>query len=848
VFLLATGATVIWPLPGISAMAAFQVRGALNAFKSKLTKDIRVGAGFWVLILATLVVNIPLHFMGMANTAAPNANRWVAGFFGIVAVGIAVNAVPQLGSLMAVWWVRVTGRAALISSVAGQRFAQWWERITDRVATMGAAATLAAIPFMVYAVFVHPDFDGIVTIHPVVHAMVLATFTGFGGEALLPLFRKVTGTISDRFLAKYSVYSAVTVSVYGLLYQLHYLPLQVPVTAGLVFAGLLLWGTTRPGLTAVGRVVNAAIATVLTAVGTLAATALLFGWPVVPAAVGVAAAPVEPVGGAVSHAVHIAAFGVASVMVRVAGFQVAALLQGTRALWATLGVGLLGLLWLAPAILFLEAPDEISWLLSVGFVERVVLVADVAVLALGAHHLDRARRGTAVGSSPKRTVPNPGKQVRAPPAGGWRRAALVVGGIVMLTVALVFVGGPAAAVPTSAVVASAGVMVVPAAVLVGVVAVAVGVAVAVAWIEKHRKWASAHAHAPHQQRRYEGWTFDTVDPVDPPTDRVVRTHSMGYRDEFEKWLSPDAVIPERGAALDRVDGYPLFVDRTVRYSAVGLAGLGEVAGNVARVQTSVPSAGSAVVVGVRRAPDGSAETVWLLTNQHVVEEPRAISVRFPGTARDLAARRLPRPSLTPALQLSRLPSEDLRVLRVDVPEGVTLDVKAMRLAPPSAPISRAGVTVGYPLGGVPGTGTGFLPIALGAQSLRATDRFLVETSHWWAPGGQSGGPLLEFDGNEWIIRGIAFLGKRTTSAYTHYDSGYIAAFLARQGDAAVGNDAARDPEQRSAHALFPLTVLAPARLRAPARLLGTVVLVGIGLGSRRSWRAGWSRCPRRRRS
>jgi hypothetical protein len=55
-FVAATGVSMVWALPVISHMVAFQVRGSLNALKRLLPEILRLTA-----IAATFAVNIPFH-------------------------------------------------------------------------------------------------------------------------------------------------------------------------------------------------------------------------------------------------------------------------------------------------------------------------------------------------------------------------------------------------------------------------------------------------------------------------------------------------------------------------------------------------------------------------------------------------------------------------------------------------------------------------------------------------------------------------------------------------------------------------------------------------------------------
>ena len=279
VFVVATGASMIWALPAISAMAAFQVRGSLNTVKHLLSADVWVQRGLLAAIVATLSVNIPHHIRGMLNAAAPDANQWISGLFGVAAATTVIGAIAMLGALLAA------------PNPATGAFAKWWNRFADRAATIGAAATLLAIPFMVYAVLAHPGYDGVVSSHPVVFALVVATFTGFGGEALLHLIGEVFHrSLPSKLTGFFRVYSAATIAVYGMLYQLHHVPVLIAVTAALALAGLLHWVLTRPYLTRVGKTAHAVTATALTLVNTAAATALFLGWPAIATAAGITVA------------------------------------------------------------------------------------------------------------------------------------------------------------------------------------------------------------------------------------------------------------------------------------------------------------------------------------------------------------------------------------------------------------------------------------------------------------------------------------------------------------------------------------------------------------------------------
>ncbi|OLT00934.1 hypothetical protein BJF90_06300 [Pseudonocardia sp. CNS-004] len=235
VFVAATGASMIWALPAISTMVAFQVRGTLNTFKRLLSPHVWVQRVLLAAIVGTLSVNIPFHLRGMLNVAAPDANQWIAGLFGVTAVTTVFGSLGMLAALFGT------------STPASVSLAKRWDRFADRLGVLGSAATLSAIPFMVYAVLRHPGYDGIVTIHPVVSALVLATFTGFGGEALLHLLGKAFGwTLPGKWATRVAVYSAASVAVYGMLYQLHHLPVLIAVTGTLTVGSLLYWALTRP--------------------------------------------------------------------------------------------------------------------------------------------------------------------------------------------------------------------------------------------------------------------------------------------------------------------------------------------------------------------------------------------------------------------------------------------------------------------------------------------------------------------------------------------------------------------------------------------------------------------------
>jgi hypothetical protein len=271
--------------------------------------------------------------------------------------------------------------AAMINSKdSNVTFRAWLDRFIDRLVTVSAAATLLSIPFLVHAVFVHPVFDGIVTIHPVVLVLVVATFTGFGFEALLHLVDKVIGkafrrALPGKLIGFFTVYSAVTIAGYGMLYQLHHLPVLIAVTGTLVLAGLLHWALTRPHLTGVGTAVHALAAVGLAVVDTLAAAALFVGWPALPTVGGVAAV----------------VFGVAATAawLWLSGSLRAG--EGSSSSTLTGGGSLLVLRWWAPRWLrdrvlgaseFLAAPPSASsersrwsrWLVQVVVIAGVVLV------------------------------------------------------------------------------------------------------------------------------------------------------------------------------------------------------------------------------------------------------------------------------------------------------------------------------------------------------------------------------------------------------------------------------------------------------------------------------------------
>ena len=120
---------------------------------------------------------------------------------------------------------------------------------------------------------------------------------GYGGEALLHLVGKVfKGTIPAKVTEFFAVYSAATIAAYGFLYQLHHLPLLVAVTSVSTLAGLLHLVLSRSHLGRPEKVRHAVVATALTSINTLAATAVFLGWPdmstgsaIVSAALGVAA-------------------------------------------------------------------------------------------------------------------------------------------------------------------------------------------------------------------------------------------------------------------------------------------------------------------------------------------------------------------------------------------------------------------------------------------------------------------------------------------------------------------------------------------------------------------------------
>jgi hypothetical protein len=282
---------MIWEVPAVTHMVGFQVRGEVNAilltlimlnptFKQWLSQHVWVQRGVLAVLATTFAVNIPFHIRGALTAAAPDANQWVSGLFGVSAVTTVIGTLAMLA-------------ATINSRDSTVRFPAWWDRFTDRLAILGAAATLAAVPFMLWAVFVHPDFDGIVTIHPVVLVLVVATFTGFGGEALLLLagavrkfFKIRVPALLSRWYAKltkfFTVYSAVTVAEYGMLYQLRELPVLIAGTGVSTLVGLLHLVFTRPHLGRRDKVRQAVFATVLTSVNALAVTALFVGWPDMP--------------------------------------------------------------------------------------------------------------------------------------------------------------------------------------------------------------------------------------------------------------------------------------------------------------------------------------------------------------------------------------------------------------------------------------------------------------------------------------------------------------------------------------------------------------------------------------
>ncbi|HLU54230.1 MAG TPA: hypothetical protein VKZ81_02120, partial [Pseudonocardia sp.] len=276
VFVAATGAQLVWALPTISAMVAFQVRGTLNTFKDLLSKNVWVQRGLLAAIAATLSVNLPLHLRGVLNHAAPDAFQVIAGLFGVTAVTTVIGTLAMLAALFTP------------SSPDKGPLAKRWDRMADRLATIGATTTLVSIPFLIYAVLAHPSFDGIVNIHPVVLGLVLATFTGFGGEALLHLAGKVTKWSPPARLVKFfSVYSAATIAAYGMIYQLRHLPLLISVTGALTLGGLAHWVLTRPHLSPRAKVGHTLAGAALTGVNALAAAALFLGWPALPTAVAI---------------------------------------------------------------------------------------------------------------------------------------------------------------------------------------------------------------------------------------------------------------------------------------------------------------------------------------------------------------------------------------------------------------------------------------------------------------------------------------------------------------------------------------------------------------------------------
>ena len=279
VFVIATGGQMVWALPAISAMVTFQVRGSLNTFMRLLSQNVWVQRGVLAAILASLSVNIPHHIRGMRNAAAPDSSQWIHGLFGVGAVTTVIGAVAMLGALFTT------------SNPAEVKFTKWWDRFTDRAGTLGAAATFFAIPFMIYAVIFHPRYDGVVTIHPVVFALVVATFTGYGGEALLHLIGKIfQRTLPEKLTRFFAVYSAATIAAYGMIYQLHQLPVLIVVTGTLTLGGLLHLVLTRPHLSRAGKTGHAVAATMFTLVNALAAAALFLGWPGIPAAAAVTVA------------------------------------------------------------------------------------------------------------------------------------------------------------------------------------------------------------------------------------------------------------------------------------------------------------------------------------------------------------------------------------------------------------------------------------------------------------------------------------------------------------------------------------------------------------------------------
>ncbi|OLS98440.1 hypothetical protein BJF90_09200 [Pseudonocardia sp. CNS-004] len=120
---------------------------------------------------------------------------------------------------------------------------------------------------------------------------------------------------------------------------------------------------------------------------------------IAPAMALMALSPAVPAGG-VSHGLHLAAFGLAAVGVRVSSFLLAGQLRASRWMWPAAWAGSIGTLWLLVAARVMEEPEQISWLLSVGIAERIVLAVDLVVLALAAHHLGRDPRSAAGGAVP----------------------------------------------------------------------------------------------------------------------------------------------------------------------------------------------------------------------------------------------------------------------------------------------------------------------------------------------------------------------------------------------------------------------------------------------------------------
>ncbi|ANY05833.1 hypothetical protein AFB00_05430 [Pseudonocardia sp. HH130630-07] len=218
------------PLPAIAAMVAFQVRGTLNAVTNLLSSNRWVRTIRTALVVVTFTVNLPLHVFGVLNPASTWEFRAGAAAFLVVDVTALLALVP---AMLGTWKQDMV--------LDGPRAV----KVFRAAATAGTwAVALSLVPLVIAVFGPNAALDPIVSMNATVKWLVVATFVGFGGEALYTLWtaartaRNPAHTAPARATTAVSVASALGVGLYGALYQLNSLPVLIGTTASLAVAGV----------------------------------------------------------------------------------------------------------------------------------------------------------------------------------------------------------------------------------------------------------------------------------------------------------------------------------------------------------------------------------------------------------------------------------------------------------------------------------------------------------------------------------------------------------------------------------------------------------------------------------